>query len=327
MPDESEVEEIGDDVHVEELDSDSDDGGVVRSAKLVQQTDFRPLETPEKQGYPTTIDLTEEVNEEIPVREPEPVVSEPTPPTVRVERTCTTTFAPALRFQKLPLTSDELLGEETSSEAMANFQSEPEMSFSPDSSPLADIIDDSCQANKATTLSDPFGATTRPPPPQPKQSIIEASPDMTNIMSLAESYRSLHGTAAHRPLSYLEQLTAFERAKASVSGTKRKFADFEVPDPRTCFKHMDAKALEQTEGVNLAQLASGATSDHKDSSSRNETATTQQSPVALQRDIPVATNQPERPRKRIRRVAEAMGYAALGGIAVMSALIATAPDL
>lgn len=33
------------------------------------------------------------------------------------------------------------------------------------------------------------------------------------------------------------------------------------------------------------------------------------------------------PRKRVRRVAEAMGFAALGGVAVMSALIATAPAL
>ncbi|KAF5134104.1 hypothetical protein E5D57_004736 [Metarhizium anisopliae] len=35
----------------------------------------------------------------------------------------------------------------------------------------------------------------------------------------------------------------------------------------------------------------------------------------------------QRPAKRFRRVAEAVGYAALGGIAVMSALIATAPSL
>jgi hypothetical protein len=35
----------------------------------------------------------------------------------------------------------------------------------------------------------------------------------------------------------------------------------------------------------------------------------------------------ERPAKRLRRVAEVVGYAALGGVAVMSALIATAPAL
>ena len=49
-------------------------------------------------------------------------------------------------------------------------------------------------------------------------------------------------------------------------------------------------------------------------------------PLPLQHAMSTSSNEP-RPPKRLRRAAEVFGYAAIGGIAVMSALIATAPAL
>lgn len=49
--------------------------------------------------------------------------------------------------------------------------------------------------------------------------------------------------------------------------------------------------------------------------------------LASQASGPISGGPIERPAKRFRRAVEAVGYAAIGGIAVMSALIATAPQL
>ncbi|PHH67442.1 hypothetical protein CDD81_54 [Ophiocordyceps australis] len=49
--------------------------------------------------------------------------------------------------------------------------------------------------------------------------------------------------------------------------------------------------------------------------------------AAAGREVPDAVAETPRPIKRLRKAAEIFGYAALGGVAVMSALIATAPDL
>ncbi|KAH7148864.1 hypothetical protein EDB81DRAFT_759212 [Dactylonectria macrodidyma] len=54
---------------------------------------------------------------------------------------------------------------------------------------------------------------------------------------------------------------------------------------------------------------------------------TQHAPVATMAAPTVSEASVPRPAKRLRRVAEVVGFAALGGVAVMSALIATAPAL
>jgi NADH:ubiquinone oxidoreductase subunit D len=117
-----------------------------------------------------------------------------------------------------------------------------------------------------------------------------------DIKDLVEPSSIEHGAIAHTPRSV-------KRKAEDISQTT---AEEETFTSATGFKHARAKTetapLPTNQSISCTQSPRGALQ------------------AKMSTDLP-------RPHKKIRRAAEVFGYAALGGLAVMSALIATAPAL
>lgn len=323
VPDESEAEEASEGVQVENIASDSEDGGVTQSAMLVQQGLFQPVQTPEKHTYPPTIDLTKDAQEDVLANEPGTPGANQSPATLKVDRTSTVTFAPALRYRE---PSSELTGlldvVPSSPITVAQHTSEPERPQTTDSL-IDDIIDDGYELSEGSLLLGVSVSDDKDAPSAPSTAKEHSGMDF-----VAEARRKIADRIAEelqqksehfpRRTVFQEDLAGLEQAQAAYCGQKRKFADFDLPEPKAVSPHV-ANLPAQPGTVNLAQLACGKTSG---SAAANDRVV-----IGVPNGTSSAVFQPEPPRKRIRRVAEAVGYAALGGIAVMSALIATAPDL
>lgn len=334
VPDESEPEEISDDVQAEDVYSDSDDGGVARSAMLVQQSNFQPVKTPEKHLYPPTIDLTEDAQVEILVNEPSASLPDQSPATTNVDRTPTTTFAPALRYQEPSSEPTEIFAVGSSSVAVEQHSSEPNRPRSSDSL-LDEILDDNCELAEGPSLLGLSPAKDMAPPSSSAPTVEHAASDsaaqsrqmIVDRMAFCDELRQ-SADQVSRPSTFNENLTGLKQAQAAYCGQKRKFADFDLPEPEIDSIVPMAGLPSQPQTVNLAQLANAVPSGNKKATGPTaEGVALQQLTAHPQIETQTRTPQPDPPRKRVRRLAEAMGYAALGGIAVMSALIATAPDL
>jgi pSer/pThr/pTyr-binding forkhead associated (FHA) protein len=334
VPDDSEPEEASDGFDSgEDLYSDSDDGGVARSALLVQQSNIQPAQTLERHVYPTTIDLTVDqvdVLDVLDVLEEDPMsLPEQTPDTASTKRMPATTFAPALqgRDSVEPLDSDaSIIAEDPES-------SDPALPEFTDS-----LFDDDLDATLNLASVDVGGTTAfvnnpvMPSSSAPASALAEREP-LSESRQMIVNRLALETEFRERTE---ESISVFPKeGRASLDqlpltfGQKRKFADVDQDAAQSHQRRFEVHSTSLSETANLSQLSGGPTPKNVTPISVSELVShpkNVEKPQAAQIET-MASSQSEPPRKRIRRVAEAVGYAALGGIAVMSALIATAPDL
>lgn len=329
VPDDSEPEEASDGSDSgENLYSDSDDGGVARSALLVQQSNTQHAQTLERHVYPDTIDLTVD---NVDLLEETMPLPEQSPATATTKRMPTTTFAPALQGQDPvePVDSDaSIIAEDPES-------SDPALPEFDDS-----LFDDDFDATLNLASVDVGGSGTTafvnnpviPSPSAPIPALAEKEPlsecrqMIANRLALEKQVRER--TEASIPV-FLKESRARPDQLPLTFGQKRKFADVDEDAVQSHHRRFGVSCTSLPDTANQSQLSGVPTTKDAVPISVSELIThpkNVEKPQAIQTET-LASPQAEPPRKRIRRVAEAMGYAALGGIAVMSALIATAPDL
>ncbi|KAH8178908.1 FHA domain-containing protein [Sarocladium implicatum] len=376
VPDDSEVEDFSVD---EDFHSDSDDGGVSHSVMLLQQDKVTPPKEQSGKAETTTIDLTIDVQDEdadealedpildfdctaldashASARTSSPSPADSTPPIAEIDDTLATTFAPAL-----PQLDESSRAQDNNEIAEAhNAQLDLESGSQDKMVAHGREVDDSDKLDfptskiPAVSVSSPVTVQERANrlATQARERILKRMSEEKHT-SADQMNSELHNTPMDNGLwmQYRQQTTVPLRSDTQyrIAG-KRKFADFEVPEPSLAGLHNNSSDTDQPGPLTMSQiisnLRSGAASPPSQPQSLHQTtsrgsvapiavAPTSISPVdvaSLQTSNEASSRISETaaqrgpPRKRIRRVAEAMGYAALGGIAVMSALIATAPDV
>jgi hypothetical protein len=240
-----------------------------------------------------------------------------------------TTFAPALqgRDSVEPLDSDaSIIAEDPES-------SDPALPEFTDS-----LFDDDLDATLNLTSVDVGGTTAfvnnpaMPPSSAPVPALAEREPLSESrqmiVNRLALETEIQERTEASTPVFLKEGRARLDQLPLAF-GQKRKFADVDQDAAQSHQRRFEVHSTSLSETANLSQLSGGPEPKNVTPISVSDLVRNPKNverPQAAQIET-MASSQPEPPRKRIRRVAEAMGYAALGGIAVMSALIATAPDL
>lgn len=328
VPDDSEPEEASDGFDSgEDLYSDSDDGGVARSALLVQQSNTQPAQTLERHVYPTTIDLTVD---QVDVLEEEPMsLPDQNPGTASAKHMPATTFAPALQGQESvePLDSDESIiadDHESSDPALPEFT---DSLFDDDLDATLNLTNVDVGGTTAFVNNPVIPSSSAPAPVlAEREPLSESRQKIVNRLALENEIQER--TEASIPVFLKESEARLDQLPLSF-GQKRKFADIDQDASQPHHRRFEVHATSLPETANMSQVSGGPTPKNVTTISVSKLVShpkNVEKPQAAQIET-VASSQPEPPRKRIRRVAEAMGYAALGGIAVMSALIATAPDL
>lgn len=182
----------------------------------------------------------------------------------------------------------------------------------------------------------PFDFTSRPIPPQ-------AELLRTSGLQCLNSPIEEGNKPAHSEDSVLDETSAnsFEISKAAeghpgaAKRTNMRIEDIVDPLVELSEENQNLKSQSKRKADSISQLTPEEQSaeDHLQEHSLPEEASIQSlgAPlelVSLDFRAALSTHvDTRRQPKRLRRAAEVFGYAALGGIAVMSALIATAPSL
>ena len=302
---------------------------------------------------------TAAVRSHISARSSSPCPAEGLPSATELESDPTTTFAPALRRVEQPSQPQQV---HEDSETPGD-QQEPETSTETNLGPKDEAV------NSPSLESAPAPGEFSAPLSSPVtiQERAERLAALARERIIKRMTEEKHGSTdqmylqntRQRPMGHGLWMQYRQHAGPSNQsggqqrvGDKRKFDDFDVPEPSLAGLHRNLAEADIPQTLSMSQIIGNLRSGAADPLSPQRAALQVNSmapagPVQENLATPVspanitsekmirddshqATDVPaqkEPPRKRMRRVAEAVGYAALGGIAVMSALIATAPDV
>lgn len=350
VPDDSEVEDASDEAQDGHSYSGSDDGGVARSALLVKQSNMPAVMTPQKSVQHPTIDLTDDIPEPVIFPRSSQSLPEPMSSTAKVDATPTTTFAPALRYQEStpdsasqqssllrsgvsplgledPLTALE--DQPSGVHATTRFSTEGSPAQNFPSSSFADVPGPQSSSRLMNaTFSHVLQDESRVPRPlvQARRQVLERllaqksdnipPPPVLDFSDLGSEVRSnmpplQHPAPAPRLRLRKRKFVENDSPEGEVYASDFVFPPFVAPA-------QTVKKAEQVQATINAPTPKPVVNTTVPVSEQSG------SDARLDESHPATPQQP--PRKKMRRVAEAVGYAALGGIAVMSALIATAPE-